>query len=198
MKFIDKNGMRGGPWFETPRAVVEAFRKRPIPYVTRVSRDPNLNGRPLVLTRPINIAQPVPPPGAQRQTAAGAAIAGDASAPPAVSRGVRQERSSVQRIVSDGVQDLAVRAAVEGVAAAKAAPPFSAAAGPHQHKAGAAASGMLPRRRSNEPVYAVPEPLEETMLSQEGVEYAIPTPVSPASTPGGNVGGPNLYELPTP
>eukprot|EP00036_Acanthoecidae_sp_10tr_P005118 CAMPEP_0182940160 /NCGR_PEP_ID=MMETSP0105_2-20130417/46852_1 /TAXON_ID=81532 ORGANISM="Acanthoeca-like sp., Strain 10tr" /NCGR_SAMPLE_ID=MMETSP0105_2 /ASSEMBLY_ACC=CAM_ASM_000205 /LENGTH=72 /DNA_ID=CAMNT_0025079629 /DNA_START=101 /DNA_END=315 /DNA_ORIENTATION=+ len=54
MKTVDKHGNRGGPWFDSVAKLCDEFRKRPIPRLTRVSRDPKLNGRAVYLTRPLN------------------------------------------------------------------------------------------------------------------------------------------------
>lgn len=176
MKFIDKHGNRGGPWFNSVSLVCEGFRKRPIPQIKRVSRDPKLHGRPVFLTRAV--VKPAKSPRTSRPTSPDPATRQRAQSIDPLSNVQRQRAQSIDPL-SNNRKSVQTRAA-NGRS-------FSIG---HDYRSAAPRPGTI---------YSEPDPVDEgeeqgVKQSPAGVLYEIvteeaqstvygvpPTPTSPAS-----------------
>jgi hypothetical protein len=154
LKVLDKFGNRGGPWFKSVTAVCDGFRKRPIPQITRVSRDAKVHGRVVYLTRPLTPAKV-----AKSKTARALSLSN-------LPRLRTQSKSKVASRPALGVApDLWQAAAAQGsaVVAIGKGSDYRGAPGPSDGRP--------------ETVYAdaVPVAVEDKVrLSAEGVPYSVP------------------------
>jgi hypothetical protein len=154
LKVLDKFGNRGGPWFKSVTAVCDGFRKRPIPQITRVSRDAKVHGRVVYLTRPLTPAKV-----AKSKTARALSLSN-------LPRLRTQSKSKVASRPALGVApDLWQAAAAQGsaVVAIGKGSDYRAAPGPSDGRP--------------ETVYADAVPVavdDKVRLSAEGVPYSVP------------------------